>query len=66
MWKLIIALILLSANTSFAWSLWGTPVRPQKTKGTANYVVAASDAPASVKAIADYTCDGTVAPMASH
>jgi len=59
MWKLIIALILLSANTSFAWSLWGTPVRPQKTKGTANYVVAASDAPASVKAIADYTCDGT-------
>jgi len=39
--------------------LWGTPVRPQKTKGTANYVVAASDAPASVKAIADYVCDGT-------
>ena len=58
MWKLIIALILLSANTSFAWSLWGTPVRPQKTKGIADMVVAASDSSAAVKAQADYVCSG--------
>ena len=56
--RFVAVLILLFSSTVYAWSAGGTPVRPQKTKGTATYTVAASDSPAEVIAVADYAADG--------